>query len=62
MRAQREKRTEPSWDFMDYFLLQEELAAVFSMLGLYDQALVQYDELDALFTQFLVNFTAGGKL
>lgn len=25
------------------------------MLGLYDEALVQYDELDALFSQFVVN-------
>ncbi|KAG1691507.1 Trafficking protein particle complex subunit 10 [Nymphon striatum] len=55
MRAQREKRNENGWNFCDYFLLQEELAFVYEMLGLYDEALLQYDELDALFTQFLVN-------
>lgn len=30
------------------------------MLGLYDEALVQYDELDALFTQFVLNSNVGG--
>lgn len=29
------------------------------MLGLYDEALVQYDELDALFSQFVVNGQTG---
>lgn len=32
------------------------------MLGLYEEALVQYDELDALFTQFVLNTNVGGKL
>lgn len=32
------------------------------MLGLYDEALVQYDELDALFTQFVLNSNVGGIL
>lgn len=30
------------------------------MLGIYDEALVQYDELDALFTQFILNSDIGG--
>lgn len=29
------------------------------MLGLFDEALVQYDELDALFTQFILNSSVG---
>lgn len=62
MRAERERRTEKSWSFCKYFLLQEELAHVFKLLSLYDEALVQYDELDALFTQFVLNSAAGGKL
>ena len=41
-------------------LFQEELAFVLQMLGLYDEALVQYDELDALFTQFVLNSNVGG--
>jgi len=35
--------------------VQEELAFMFEMLGLYDDALIQYDELDALFTQFVIS-------
>ncbi|VEN44170.1 unnamed protein product, partial [Callosobruchus maculatus] len=55
VRQQREKRNDPGWDFMKYFYLQEDLAQVLEMLGLYDEALVQYDELDALFSQFVAN-------
>ncbi|XP_053615450.1 trafficking protein particle complex subunit 10 isoform X2 [Plodia interpunctella] len=55
MREQREKRNDPDWDFCKYFILQEQLAFVLEMLGLYEEALVQYDELDALFSQFVLN-------
>ncbi|CAH2005901.1 unnamed protein product [Acanthoscelides obtectus] len=55
VRQQRERRNDPGWDFMRYFHLQEELAQVLEMLGLYDEALVQYDELDVLFSQFVAN-------
>ncbi|KAM7132594.1 trafficking protein particle complex subunit 10 isoform 6-T7 [Molossus nigricans] len=37
----------------------EELAFVFEMLQQFEDALVQYDELDALFSQYVVNFGAG---
>ncbi|CAH1800251.1 unnamed protein product [Owenia fusiformis] len=59
MRFQREKRVESGWKFTDYFLLQEELAFVYEMLGANEEALVQYDELDALFTQFVLNHSMG---
>ena len=59
--ARREKRTEVSWDFCSYFAFQEELAFVYELLGLYEDALVQYDELDALFSQFIINVNVGGK-
>ncbi|KAI1885446.1 hypothetical protein AGOR_G00220290 [Albula goreensis] len=59
MRTLREKRTEPDWSFCDYFMVQEELAFVFEMLQQFEDALVQYDELDALFTQYVLNFGAG---
>ncbi|XP_053994215.1 trafficking protein particle complex subunit 10 [Hylaeus volcanicus] len=59
IREQRESRNHPNWNFCHYFLLQEELAFVLQMLGLYDEALVQYDELDALFTQFVLNSNMG---
>ena len=61
MRNQRERRNELNWNFCNYFLLQEELAFVYQMLGAYDEALVQYDELDALFTQFVLNSNVSGK-
>lgn len=41
-------------------IVQEELAFVFEMLQQFEDALVQYDELDALFTQYVLNFGAGG--
>lgn len=59
IRKQRERRIEPGWSFCKYFLLQEELAFVLEMLGLFEEALVQYDELDALFTQFVLNSSVG---
>ncbi|XP_077870165.1 LOW QUALITY PROTEIN: trafficking protein particle complex subunit 10-like [Saccoglossus kowalevskii] len=59
MRSSREKRTEPGWNFCEYFMLQEELAFVFEMLKLPEESLVQYDELDALFSQFVINTQAG---
>ena len=43
-----------------HVISQEELAFMFEMLALYEDALVQYDELDALFTQFILNHAAGG--
>ena len=59
IRSQREKRNDPAWNFCDYFLLQEQLAFVYEGMGLYDEALIQYDELDALFTQFVLNSNVG---
>ncbi|KAI0210479.1 Trafficking protein particle complex subunit 10 [Lamellibrachia satsuma] len=61
MRAECERRTETGWSFNSYFMLQEELAFMFEMLGLYEDALVQYDELDALFTQFVLNHAVGAS-
>ncbi|ESO89314.1 hypothetical protein LOTGIDRAFT_106362, partial [Lottia gigantea] len=59
MRSLREKRTQEGWNYFDYFIFQEELAFMFEMLGLYEDALIQYDELDALFTQFVENHANG---
>ena len=61
MRGEREKRTDKAWNFCDYFSIQEELAEVMKRLGVRDEALVQYDELDALLTQFVLNSAAGGE-
>jgi hypothetical protein len=53
MRSQREKRNDPKWEFCQYFVMQEELALVYEMLALDENALLQYDELDALISQLL---------
>jgi len=37
------------------------LAFALEMLGLHDEALVQYDELDAMFTQFILNSQVGSN-
>ncbi len=59
IRANREKRNQEGWSFIKYFLLQEQLAFVQEMLGLNADALVQYDELDAMFSQFVLNSAFG---
>lgn len=56
----RELRTDPDWDFFGFFLLQEELAFVHESLGFYNKALIQYDELDALFSQLILNASHHG--
>lgn len=59
IRANREKRNQEGWNFIRYFKLQEQLAFVLEMLGQHMEALVQYDELDALFSQFIMNSAHG---
>ncbi|CAG5118255.1 unnamed protein product, partial [Candidula unifasciata] len=59
MRSKREKRNEPGWNYFSYFIFQEELAFMLEMLGLKEDALIQYDELDAMFDQFVENFANG---
>ncbi|XP_055640187.1 trafficking protein particle complex subunit 10 [Toxorhynchites rutilus septentrionalis] len=61
IRSNRENRIQENWNFIDYFLLQEQLAFVLEMLGQHSEALVQYDELDALFSQFILNSVYGEK-
>ncbi|PIK40553.1 hypothetical protein BSL78_22597 [Apostichopus japonicus] len=41
---------------------KEELALAYESMGIYKEALVQYDELDALFSQFIINSQAGEKV
>lgn len=61
MRVEREARNKPSWDFSRFFLLQEEVAILYEALGLHSDALIQYDELDAMLTQYLENAKAGDQ-
>lgn len=59
LRTLKERRTEPRWSFCEYFMVWEELAFVFDMLQQFEDALVQYNELDALFSQYVVSFGSG---
>lgn len=61
IRSRREERNKEDWDFYSYFLLQEHLAFVLEMLSLYSDALVQYDELDAMLNLFVMNTMYGDK-
>ncbi|XP_037817828.1 trafficking protein particle complex subunit 10 [Lucilia sericata] len=61
IRSKREKRNHDGWDFRQYFFLQEDLALVFEKLELHTEALIQYDELDAIFSQFITNSSFGEK-
>ncbi|KAL8586605.1 hypothetical protein ACOMHN_040113 [Nucella lapillus] len=61
MRSVREKRNEAGWSYFDYFAVQEELGFMLEVLGLREDALIQYDELDAMFDQFVENHAGGGK-
>lgn len=48
--------------FLPILLYQEELAFMMEMLGLKEDALIQYDELEAMFDQFIENYASGGML
>lgn len=61
IRSHRERRNQDNWNFISYFLIQEQLACVLEMLGLNLEALIQYDELDAMLSQFVLNSMIGEK-
>lgn len=61
LRVQREMRVAKNWNFFSYFSMQEELAFAFESLTLFDDALVQYDLLDALFTEYISSPTFNGQ-
>ncbi|ALC47741.1 SIDL [Drosophila busckii] len=55
IRSKRERRNQDDWDFRQYFFMQEDLALIFEKLELPTEALIQYDELDAMFSQFITH-------
>ena len=61
VRLTREKYAHPDWPFLHYFLVHEELALTYQSITLRDDALIQYDEVDALLSQFIIN-SAGREL
>lgn len=46
-----QQRLIPGWNYCQYFILKEALAFTFELLGIYEEVLVQYDELEASFFQ-----------
>ncbi|KAK9370847.1 trafficking protein particle complex subunit 10 [Lipomyces kononenkoae] len=47
------KKSIPGWNFATFFVMKEGLALSFENVGLLDDALMQYDELDATFMQLM---------
>jgi hypothetical protein len=41
---------QPTWDFTQFFQQKEGLAFLYETFHMYEEALMQYDELEALFT------------
>ncbi|KAI8816426.1 uncharacterized protein EV422DRAFT_545965 [Fimicolochytrium jonesii] len=48
-----QQRLIPGWNYCNYFVMKEGLAYTFEFMNLLDEALVQYDELEASFFQTL---------
>ncbi|KAL7418117.1 trafficking protein particle complex subunit 10 [Mrakia frigida] len=46
-------RTMPGWNFCTFFILKESLAYSFEGMNLFEDAMIQYDELEASFFQVL---------
>jgi hypothetical protein len=47
------QRPLPGWNYFSYFVVKENLALAYELMGIYDDSLVQYDELDAQYFQSL---------
>lgn len=45
------QRIQPGWNFCSFFLVKESLALVYETIGLFDEALLQYDELETIYFQ-----------
>jgi hypothetical protein len=60
VRNMREKRQNADWTFSSYFILQEQLSFVYEMLEMHEDALIQYNELDAMFSQLVAEARAKG--
>ncbi|KAI8849287.1 hypothetical protein BC829DRAFT_189092 [Chytridium lagenaria] len=48
------QRLLPGWNYCHYFVLKEGLACTFELMNIFEEALVQYDELEAAFFQNLI--------
>ncbi|KAJ1671183.1 hypothetical protein GGF38_000998, partial [Coemansia sp. RSA 25] len=53
MRRMDANRMLPGWNFCRFFVLKEGVVRLYRLMGLHDEALAQYDELEAVFFQLL---------
>ncbi|KAJ3305631.1 hypothetical protein HDV03_001276 [Kappamyces sp. JEL0829] len=53
-RRLEQQRMIPGWNYCQYFILKEALSFTFELIGRWEEALLQYDELEACFFQTLV--------
>ncbi|KAJ2102223.1 hypothetical protein GGI16_003261 [Coemansia sp. S142-1] len=53
MRRMDANRMLPGWNYCKFFVLKEGIVRLYRLMGLQDEALAQYDELEAVFFQLL---------
>ncbi|KAJ2408365.1 hypothetical protein GGI10_004851 [Coemansia sp. RSA 2530] len=53
MRRMDANRMLPGWNYCKFFVLKEGVVRLYRLMGLLDEALAQYDELEAVFFQLL---------
>ena len=51
-----QQRLMPGWNYCQFFIMKESMAFTYELMGLYEEALVHYDELEAGFFQTLSGF------
>lgn len=56
IRKMDSRRFLPGWSYLDFFFLKESLALIYERAQLYEDALMQYLELEVLFTENKSNF------
>lgn len=58
----REDQDKGQWSFFHYFLMQEQLCFAFEHMGLFDAALVSYDELGELLHFLIIKISKNTKI
>ena len=53
----REDQDKPLWNFFHYFLMQEQLCFAYEHMGMYQAALLAYDELDVMLHYLIIKIS-----
>ncbi|KAI6654933.1 Trafficking protein particle complex subunit 10 [Oopsacas minuta] len=53
----REDQDKPLWNFFHYFLMQEQLCFAYEHMGMYQAALLAYDEIDAMLHYLIIKMS-----